>query len=473
MKFKFLIYCILCIFFISNAYSINFEVVIEGKFPGAEGKNIRLMKYSDQISYTREEIAEYNIDSDGRFRFNFKTYEPIYVFYRIDHASMGHFVEPGNKYKVLFDPVDFDTLDDRRNPYLDPWYFSFDIYNNDKPDKLNKKISEFNSTFDDFLLEHFSNIRRQRLDVPFEKFRNKTDSIFDDYKSENLFFQEYYEYKYALYYRVANIKSPNTLYTDYIIDEPILYNNPLYMDFFNSIFDKFIFASSRNISIYDLRVCVNEHQSYNALMDTLGKEDILRNEVLRELVMLKGLQDMYHNPIYRKKGVESIVYNVKRNSRFPEHRNIAENIYNNFKKLTKDSPAPKLNLVDNNGNSKCLEDYKGNYLLINFWTSWCVVCHQEFSLLNEIHKKHKDSLAVLSISADRHIEDYKQFIKRYNYPWDFFHFNGNFRLLDKYEVRQFPLFVLINPEGNIIVHSAPFPSQGLKKNISKYFDSNP
>ncbi len=454
--------------FITAALSAgDFTVIIDGFFPGAEGRNIRLMKFADQITYTHKEIDDTIVDNEGSFGFRFNIYEPVYIFYRIDHARMGHYVEPGNSYGIEFDPVDFDTLDDRRNPYLDPWYFGFELHEEKPSFKLNKTITAFNDTFDDFLLEHFSDVVIPRLNKQFEDLRKFTDSLFQPEIDDNSFFRDYYEYKFALYYRIANIRDTRRLLDDYIIDRPVLYENPQYMDFFNTVFDKYLFAGSRDIRINDLLVTVNKQSSYHALMDSLGKDTILLNEVLRELVMLKGLKNMYHHPDFSQRNVFSIVEHVYNYSKFPEHRTIAGNILKGFTHLKKGYPAPLLEIEKRNGETISLDDYRGKFVLLNFWTTWCIACLAEFSLMKELNEEYEDRVAFLSISVDRHIEDYKLFMKENQLPWDFCHFNNDFRLLDQYEVRGFPLFVLIDPEGNIVRHMAPFPSRGLHRKISR------
>jgi len=465
VKTRLLIFILL---FSTASAADDFTVTIEGSFPGAENKNVRVMKYDDQITYTHKEIDNEVIDEDGLFNLSFVIHEPVYIFYRIDHARMGHFVEPGNTYEIQFDPVDFDTLDDRRNPYIERWHFSFELFNNNEPDRLNSIISEFNNHFDEFLLEHFSNVRRRRLNEPFQQFREYTDSLFVlDTVEDNSFFKNYYEYKFASYYRVANIRSNSSLFKNYIIDKPVKYENTQYMSFFNTMFDKFIFAGSRKIQIYDLRVSVNERNSYDALMDTLGKDTILHNEVLRELVMLKGLKDMYDNPEFSKTNVKSILEQVKNNSKFPEHRKIASNILNSITQLAEGYPVPDLKLKNREEEIICLDDYSGKFLLINFWTTWSDNSIDELSALEDLYEDYSDQFEFLSISVDRNYEDYKNVKNQNQYSWDIYHFNGNFHMLDRYGVRRYPSFILIDPDGNLIKNMTPLPSVGLKSTIEK------
>lgn len=456
---------ILFFFFSLISYADDFTVIIKGNFPGGEGQSVRLMQYTDQITYNYKEISDTIIGDEGDFHFKFRLYEPIYIYYRIDFTQVGHYVEPGNAYKINFEPIDFDTLDDRRNPYLDTRYFAFDLYNeNNRPDELNEKISKFNDVFDVFLLNHFSGRRLGRLNQQFKEFREYTDSLFQIDSVENPFFLDFYEYKFATYYRVADLKRPLQLFEEYIIDKPIRYNNPQYMNFFNTVFDKFLVSESRDIEFNDLTTSINAHNSYYALMDSLGKDTVLRNELLRELVMLKGLKNMYNSPdVFSRNNVISIIKYVEKNSKFHQHKEIASNIIKSIKYLEKGYPAPELRIEDEGGSIISLEDFKGKFVLLNFFASWCVPCLGEFSVMNDLYEEHGEHFEFISISIDRNKEDYKRFIDDNQYPWKFYHFNNNFRLLDGYEIRKFPSFVLIDPESYIIESKAPFPSRGLHK----------
>ena len=70
----------------------------------------------------------------------------------------------------------------------------------------------------------------------------------------------------------------------------------------------------------------------------------------------------------------------------------------------------------------------------------------------------------VTISCDREFQKLYHFIKnskkgeRYNWTW--LHFDGNFKMLDAFEVRSYPHFILINPEGMVESYSAPKPGDG-------------
>lgn len=444
---------------VSSASASNpFRIEITGVFPGAEGREIRVMEYGDLISYRMQEIDAAIIDDQGRFSIGFSRFEPQFILFRIDHARMGMFVEPGKNYVLEFDQVDFDALDDRINPYLNPWRFPFRIIEPEK--NLNAYIDQFEEELYGYLSEHFVLMQLGRNVNVFENFIQHTDSLFNHIDNE--YFQEYYRYKYAYYRRVANLGRFEDMLREYILNQPVLYNNTQYMNLFNTVFDKFIFAGSRRIPASDLRHTVNRLNSYHALMDSLGKDTILRNEVLRELVMLKGLQDMYNDPDYLRSNVVSIIEYVEENSRFPQHRVIARNILHQNRYLRDGIFAPSVVVKDHNGNQlRIPEDFEGKYLYLVFWASWCETCILDFIALQEIYSKHNDNLAVIGISSDRHLLNYETFIRTHNHPWEHVHFNSDFRLLDAYQVRTLPSFVLIDREGRIRAFPARRPSEDL------------
>ena len=57
-------------------------------------------------------------------------------------------------------------------------------------------------------------------------------------------------------------------------------------------------------------------------------------------------------------------------------------------------------LKDIEGNIHHLSDYKGKYILLDFWSRYCGPCLDAFPLLKEIAEKHKEKVVVISLSVD-------------------------------------------------------------------------
>jgi thiol-disulfide isomerase/thioredoxin len=52
-------------------------------------------------------------------------------------------------------------------------------------------------------------------------------------------------------------------------------------------------------------------------------------------------------------------------------------------------------LPDVNGKKHSLADYKGKWVIVNYWATWCPPCQEEIPHLVEFHDRHKDDDAVV------------------------------------------------------------------------------
>ena len=63
--------------------------------------------------------------------------------------------------------------------------------------------------------------------------------------------------------------------------------------------------------------------------------------------------------------------------------------------------AAGFSVEDIQGKTHRLEDYRGKWVLVNFWAIWCPPCQNEIPELNSLHDAHKDNdLVVISIAMD-------------------------------------------------------------------------
>lgn len=63
--------------------------------------------------------------------------------------------------------------------------------------------------------------------------------------------------------------------------------------------------------------------------------------------------------------------------------------------------AKEFSLKDTQGNMQRLADYRGKWVLVNFWATWCPPCEQETPDLVALHNAHKSSdLVVVGVALD-------------------------------------------------------------------------
>ncbi len=445
--------------YITNAQN----VIINGNAPGAEGKSISLLINCDQITYIEKKLITSPIDSAGNFTINIKIENTVSAFLKIDYYKSSIFIESGKTYNIIIDSIDYNTLDDKTNPYFEQRQLSFKITNFNK-NELNFIIHKFDEIYNDYLIKNYIAIYRFRDFSKIDTFKVIINKLFSYVKND--FFKNYVNYSIALLDVpfISNTTRSNIAEL-HLKNLPFLYENPRYMDFFNQFFQNFLLTSNL-IKKQDLIQTINFSPDYYAITDTLGKDSILRNEVLREMVLLKGLYELSFNKEFNKNNIAYILLQISKHSKFEEHRKIAENIINLFNKLQPETFAPGFTLKDINKKSVSFSDFKGKYIYLSFWTTWCTSCQSEFAIMSKLSEIYGSKIVFISISADKEFLTMVNYLKTQKYNWQFLHFSGDYDLLEAYGIRSYPLFVFIDTQGKIISYPAPKPSE----NIALYLD---
>lgn len=111
--------------------------------------------------------------------------------------------------------------------------------------------------------------------------------------------------------------------------------------------------------------------------------------------------------------------------------------------------AASFSLANKNGKITTLDSFKGSYLLIDFWASWCIPCLEELPLLKEIYAHHNPSgVRFLSISIDKNKADWLKMEEKFPLKWT--SVLGDESMSIKYNISSIPKKILIDPSGNII-----------------------
>ena len=82
--------------------------------------------------------------------------------------------------------------------------------------------------------------------------------------------------------------------------------------------------------------------------------------------------------------------------------------------VTMNYAAPELTLMDTQGVSRSLLDYRGQVVLVNLWATWCPPCKEEMPALQSLYNKYRDQgFVVIAINDGDPTADVLQFVKEY------------------------------------------------------------
>ena len=182
------------------------------------------------------------------------------------------------------------------------------------------------------------------------------------------------------------------------------------------------------------------------------------------LMTLSYYQSMASNPNfglspYGNEDVIALVDNVAK--KYPKHQGVATlkamlNAPSSTSGGLIGSVAPDFSLPDASGKMISLSSFKGKYVLVDFWASWCSPCRQENPNVVAAFQKFRDkNFTVLGVSLDEKKADWQKAIMKDNLTWTHVSDLGgwNSAVVPLYKIEGIPFNVLIDPQGKILATS--------------------
>ncbi len=140
-----------------------------------------------------------------------------------------------------------------------------------------------------------------------------------------------------------------------------------------------------------------------------------------------------------------------------------------MKGLSKGKPSPKFkNYTNYKGGKSSLDYFKGKYVYIDVWATWCGPCIAEIPALKKIEKQYHDkNIQFVSISIDdertsgsweQASSKWREMVADKNLTGVQLHAGEDTGFTQDYQIYGIPRFILIDPDGNIVDANAPRPS---------------
>jgi hypothetical protein len=489
---------VLFVLFVFLSSVLNAQVTISGVLKNQADKVLYAYANLDELSGKRIHLGTANLDDTGKFKMLCDIQQTTRVFLVIDQLEGVLYAEPGKTYEVNY----FPNLEEASIVTFDRSPVEITYLHLPKND-LNEVIPQFNNDLYAFLDEHFYDFavdtytgsdavkKMQASNGKSDLFRkdpNAQDSVkvvksekgFVDWvgnfetemqtkyaeASSNAYFNDYMRYSIAELKMMAGMNRKQ-LYNTYFMSQPVQTTHPAYMKFFSAYYDHILERKSIQFQDKVMRI-VNGERDPHKLYDLLKSDSLYMSEFVGELVVLKGLKDLYANTQYSKSSIILTMENLIRMPTMKLYKDIAQRIVDHLTKCTTGWELENFTLLDIQREKWVWNEQEPRYTYFFFYADWSSASKKEMLMMQKWFETYGKDVRFVAISMDDHIDkmiSYAQ--KNRDFKYEFLYGGVDPLLREKFMLRSIPHAVLVDMDGKIMYNYTRKPSEGLNLDLDK------
>ena len=453
--------CILCIRWMAFAQMPS--ATISGTADFAKGEEIRLLVFNDLLNNIPTVVATDKIDHKGRFKLTYSTNQIQLVQLAIRTTKAEFLIAPANNYQftITTDTALFDLI----SPDTYGGYLQITSNREDTAD-LNYKINGFSNYFGRAMDHYGFSIIYDHDMAAYAELDSLLHSKFPiQYQPQN-FYLSYLYYTYGSLEKIHSQKDPLKFYNKYFDNDYLLYNNPAYMSLFTQSYTGYLY-NSKYISKSMLSKTINERPDYLTLFNEAGRDPLLTNERLRELVIIYNLIEWFGNEEFDQANLVKLLEYIKVSTHFPDHIIFIDNALNKERHILRS----ELSLTNEKERKVNIKQLEGKNIYIQFFQSDCIDCIREMLILKEMKQKYGNHIQFLSVSIDPKVEQYTDFCQTYGqmFDWPILYFDGSYDWLMENGIETLPAYKLLDDKMNILLPYPPEPEKGLPEYLMQSY----
>lgn len=122
--------------------------------------------------------------------------------------------------------------------------------------------------------------------------------------------------------------------------------------------------------------------------------------------------------------------------------------------------SPDFEAYDVDGNKYTLADFRGKYVYIDLWATWCNPCRKEMPYMKELEERFKDAeMIFLGLSTDGNKDKWREMVEGGTLTGVQLHIGQGSDFQKAYNIEGIPRFILLDKEGRIISNDMTRPSE--------------
>lgn len=447
----------------SELFSQN--VIIKGKITSADKKQmpaalVRLMTYNDMLTCELTTVYETHSDEEGKFIIETDIDDVVLAQIAVDLERVDMLLKPNSSYEIeieIPEQEEYVSYFERQNPNIK-------IINSDD-DNLYYQYYMSDLIIDDFILNNFSKIYRSRQTSMLDSIDNHIERGLGEINSD--FVRDNIRYRKAALQMVINNDNAKKVINQHFNKQKILYSHPAYMNLFQEIFSNYL--SSNQFHPSDIRNLL--YANYDSFLKYINGKDVFlaENQELAEIIIAWNLKRMYYEMPDDKAQILTYINNIAQNTKNQKNKKIVDDILKQIDRLSFNSDAPTFALKDSDGNLIKSSDYKDDIVLLQFVNKVSDMTEHQFNTLKEFSELWKDNVKIITIATKDSFDDFQQTFDNKGYKWKLLNLGDNIILLDEYQIRTFPDYIILGKENKIGMAPAPTPDQYLDFHIERIY----
>ena len=420
---------------------------------------IRLFAYEDLINETGILLDQGKTDDKGHFILegNIKQILPARIYVGLEYVDL--ILTPKANYDIeIIVPEPQETVS----------YFEKELptirVKRASDQGLYRQVILSEGIINSYLIEHFNQIYRGRQVRYLDSIQNAINSEIPNIKSD--YVKNHIRYKTASIRLGISTDRGKKIIKNYYDGQPVLYTQSAYIDLFKELFDGYF-----NSAAYDSHLLSDAFgEGPAALKKYLNTDPLMaKNPHLAELITIYNLQKLCYGDRGTSRLAKDHLNYIKSQTKHPEHKTIISDFYAKYDRLAPGTAATDFTLKDSKDKEVSLSDYKDRLVLLQFVDGNSPVAEHQFAELRSLHNQWRDSVQILTIATHDKMEFFKQQFTEKKQDWPLLDLGDQILLLEAYNVRTFPEYILIKRNNKIGEAPAPSPERYLGERVTKMY----